>query len=67
LLILDEFELDRKIRYANSKGQPFNNSVRDMLFQVINHSTYHRAQIATEFKNNGLDPLLTDYIYYKMK
>jgi len=65
ILILDKFELSQAIQYSNSKGQLFNNSVRDILFQVINHSTYHRGQIATEFRQTGLEPLLTDYIYYK--
>jgi uncharacterized damage-inducible protein DinB len=67
ILVLDKFELSQIIQYSSSKGQVFNNSVRDILFQVINHSTYHRAQIATEFRQSGLEPLLTDYIYYKMK
>ena len=67
ILILDNFDLGQIIQYSNSKGQIFNNSVRDILFQVINHSTYHRGQIATEFRQNGLEPLLTDYIYYKMR
>ena len=66
IFILDKFELNQTIQYSNSKGQIFNNSVRDILFQVINHSTYHRGQIATEFRQSGLEPLLTDYIYYKM-
>jgi len=65
IFILDRFDLDQTIRYSNSKGQIFNNSARDILFQVINHSTYHRGQIATEFRLSGLEPLLTDYIYYK--
>ena len=63
--ILDKYDLDYVIQYKTTKGQVFNNSVRDILFQVINHSTYHRAQIATEFRQRGLEPLLTDYIYYK--
>lgn len=67
ILILDKFELSQTIQYLNSKGQVFNNSVRDILFQVINHSTYHRGQIATEFRQSGLEPLLTDWIYYKMR
>ena len=65
ILILDKFELSQIIPYSNSKEEIFNNSVRDILFQVINHSTYHRGQIATEFRQNGLEPLLTDYTYYK--
>jgi len=66
IFILDSFELAQTIQYSNSKGQPFENSVSDILFQVINHSTYHRGQIATGFRQSGLEPLLTDYIYYKM-
>ncbi|MBP6154328.1 MAG: hypothetical protein KA457_05885 [Chitinophagales bacterium] len=65
LHILDKFDLTETINYANSKGQTFNNSIRDIFFHVINHSTYHKGQIATEFKQNGLDPLVTDYIFYK--
>lgn len=65
LQILDRFDLNERINYSNSKGQTFNNSVRDLFFHVINHSTYHRGQIATEFKQYGLEPLVTDYIFYK--
>ncbi|MBT1703210.1 damage-inducible protein DinB [Fulvivirgaceae bacterium PWU20] len=65
--ILDSFDPDKVIDYRLSTGQPFRNSIRDILFHVINHSTYHRAQIATEFRQMGLEPLLTDYIAYKMK
>jgi uncharacterized damage-inducible protein DinB len=65
--ILDNFELPQIIQYTTSTGQVFNNSLRDILFHVINHSTYHRAQIATEFRLCGIEPLLTDYIFYKMQ
>lgn len=53
------------IGYNTSRGEPFSNTVRDILFHIINHSTYHRAQIATELKAAGIDPLITDYIFYK--
>jgi len=65
LQILGKFDLEQVIHYANSKGTVFNNSVRDILFHAVNHSTYHRAQIATEFKQHGLEPLMTDFIMYK--
>lgn len=67
LAILDNKNLDlnQVITYKTSKGDPFQNTIRDILFQVINHTTYHRAQIATEFKNNGIEPLMSDYIFYK--
>ena len=65
LQILDKFDLNESINYSNSKGQAFSNSIRDILFHVINHSTYHRGQIATEFRIHELEPLVTDYIFYK--
>ena len=33
--------------------------------QVINHSTYHRAQIAQKVKALGGKPAVTDYIVYQ--
>jgi len=66
LTILDRHELDRIIGYINdSTGKSFSNSLRDILFHLINHSTYHRGQIASDFRQNGLEPLNTDYIVYK--
>ncbi len=37
--IISNFELDSNICYQTSKGTPFKNTVKDILFQVINHST----------------------------
>ncbi len=65
ILIMDNVDLNTNIDYTNTKGLTFNNSIRDVLFHIINHSTYHRAQIATEFKQNSLEPLNTDFIFYK--
>jgi uncharacterized damage-inducible protein DinB len=59
--------LDKLLDYKISTGQPFQNTVQDILFYMINHSTHHRAQIATELKNQGIDPPISDYIFYKRK
>ncbi|HJV18522.1 MAG TPA: DinB family protein [Sediminibacterium sp.] len=64
--ILDEVNLDQPVQYTTRNGQAFNNSARDILFHIIHHSNYHRAQIATEFRHAGLEPVITDYIFYKM-
>jgi uncharacterized damage-inducible protein DinB len=63
-LLVDE-NLDRILNYSTSGGLKFSNSVRDILFHVINHSTYHRGQIAAEFRANGIEPLATDFIFFK--
>jgi uncharacterized damage-inducible protein DinB len=67
LSILNTIELSKNIEYKNSKGDVFSNSVQDVIFHVINHSTYHRAQIASDLKANGIEPINTDYIFYKRK
>jgi len=67
LSILNNTELSQKIEYKNSKGIVFSNTVQDIIFHVINHSTYHRAQIASDLAANGIDLINTDYIFYKRK
>jgi uncharacterized damage-inducible protein DinB len=57
-------DLDAKIEYANSQGRVFQNSLFDILFQVLNHATYHRGQIAMEMRKNELQPANTDYINF---
>lgn len=65
LEILENKELEKIIFYKNSKGEQFQNSVQEILFHVVNHSTYHRGQIALQMRKNGLEPVASDYIIYK--
>lgn len=67
LNIINEINIENTIEYTNSKGIKFSNKIKDILFHVINHSTYHRAQIATELKVCGIEPINTDCIFYKRK
>lgn len=64
--ILRENSLDASVEYATQTGKVFCHKVNELLFQIVNHSTYHRGQIAVEFRRLGVEPLFTDYIYYKM-
>lgn len=63
--ILEERDITEIINYKNSIGKRFENSIHEIFFHFINHSTYHRGQIAMLMKENGLEPLNTDYIFYK--
>lgn len=63
--IVNDLELNKIVQYSNSKGETYNNSIRDILYHIVNHATYHRGQIAAEFRNSGIEPLMTDYIFYK--
>lgn len=65
LRILQSFDLNEKISYVNSQGAAFVNTIGEILLHAGNHSTYHRGQIATDCKEHGITPLVTDYIFYK--
>jgi len=61
---LTEEELERVATYRNSAGIEFRTGWRDILTHVLNHSTYHRGQIATTLREAGATPAATDYIVY---
>jgi uncharacterized damage-inducible protein DinB len=60
---IDDFE--KRIDYENSEGRLFTDTLKDILFHIVNHSTHHRGQISMDFRANGLEPIPLDYIYYK--
>jgi uncharacterized damage-inducible protein DinB len=62
--VVDQYGADPQhpVSYVNSRGEAFQNSVLDILLQVFNHGTYHRGQIAMDFRQHGLEPVFTDYI-----
>ena len=58
-------DFDIRIDYENSKGRLFTNTLQEILFHIINHSTHHRGQISTNFRANDIEPIPFDYIFYK--
>lgn len=63
--MLAETSLEEIMTYINTAGETFSNKVADMIYHMINHGTYHRGQIITDLKAEGVTPISTDYIYYK--
>jgi uncharacterized damage-inducible protein DinB len=59
-----EENFDRELHYTNLAGKPFVNNVEMIMIHVVNHSTYHRAQIAMLLRQNGMEPVNTDFITY---
>lgn len=55
---------DRMLVYKNYVGDPYKNNVEQIMIHLVNHSTYHRGQIAMMLRQNGLEPVNTDYITY---
>ena len=52
------------VSYRNSKGVEFKNPVADVLTHLVNHSTYHRGQVAAAVRQAGGKAAPTDYIVY---
>lgn len=50
--------------YTNSKGIQYTNTLSQIATHVINHSTYHRAQVASLLRSENINPPLTDYIAF---
>jgi uncharacterized damage-inducible protein DinB len=63
--IIETVSLEENITYKTFKGEEFSNTVRDILFHVVNHSTHHKGQIISDFRQQGIVPITTDYIFYK--
>lgn len=52
------------IVYKNTRGNPFETRLRDIVAHVINHGTHHRAQIGQLLKRPDENLPPTDYIIY---
>lgn len=57
-------DFDQKITYRDMKGNEFSSRLSDMITQVTNHGTHHRAQIGQLLKEEGKNLPITDYIFY---
>lgn len=58
-------DFDKTVSYKNSQGLAYINTVKDICTHLINHSTYHRAQINQLLRQNSYEPAITDYIAYR--
>lgn len=61
---LNSSELQRIIKYKNTQGVPFEGPLWPMLQHVVNHSSYHRGQVATLLRQLGAKPIATDLIAF---
>ena len=55
---------DREMTYKNYVGEDYTNNVEMVMIHLVNHSSYHRAQIAMLLRQKGLEPVNTDFITY---
>ena len=61
----DEKNLTHVFGYYNSRKEYFKQPVNEVLLHLFNHQTYHRGQIATLLRQNGIDKIpATDFIVF---
>ena len=61
---LRDDDLARVIDYVRLEGQPGSRKLVHLLQHVINHSTYHRGQVATRMRQAGGTPNETDFLHF---
>ncbi len=52
------------VEYTNRRGETWRYPLWQQLHHVINHSTYHRGQVATMLRQLGAEPAPTDLLVY---
>lgn len=62
--IVESQSLDRIVDYKDTRGNVYRNSVFDILVHVVNHSSYHRGQLAILLGHEKMQPPVTDFIAY---
>lgn len=61
--ILNEVDFELIKSYTNSLGNSYESQVSDILTHIVNHGTYHRGQIALLLRENGFEPIPSDFIH----
>jgi uncharacterized damage-inducible protein DinB len=57
-------DFNRELTYHNYVGDPYVNNVETIMIHLVNHCSYHRAQIAMRLRQKGMEPINTDFITY---
>jgi uncharacterized damage-inducible protein DinB len=64
----NEKKITHVFGYYNSKKEFFKQPVYEVLLHLFNHQTYHRGQIVTMLRQNGIDKIPpTDFIVFSRK
>lgn len=61
---LESWDAATKIEYHDSEGVVMSKDTVDVLYHILNHSNYHRAQIARELRVLGLKVPNFNFIAY---
>lgn len=62
---LRDADLQRRVAYVNFKDEHWEYALGDLLLHLVNHSTYHRGQVATMLRQVGAGAPATDFLVYE--
>ncbi|BDG61214.1 diguanylate cyclase [Caldinitratiruptor microaerophilus] len=57
-------DLGRIVAYTDTRGMAFEHPLWVQLINLVNHGTHHRGQLATLFRQLGVEPLQNDLVYF---
>ena len=60
---LTDDDLDRDVRYANLKGEPFHSTLGEIVTHLALHGQHHRGQCLAAIRQAGVTPPAIDYIH----
>ncbi len=64
---LDKKKMSSTFQMTTTRGIPYTHVYQDALLHLVNHSTYHRGQIAVLMRQVGAQPVGTDLIaFYRL-
>ncbi len=61
---LTDTDLTRSLSYLNAKGERWTYPLWQMIHHAFNHSTHHRGQVVTLFRQLGAPPVTTDFLVF---
>lgn len=62
---LEKVELGEKVNYQSSEGVRYKKSDMDILYHILSHGVYHRAQIVLDLKQHNLLYPSSSFITFK--
>ena len=64
---IKQVDVEKIVKYQNSKGVQFNNPIYEIIQHMVNHGTYHRGNIASLIRQSGFKGVSTDFIFFLRK
>ena len=61
---LEKQELNNKVNYTSEEGISYEKEIIDILYHILNHSNYHRAQVSRELRTLNVQPPVFNFISF---